>query len=153
VVCPLLLRRYQYSISELADAEAGGWSQYNKFRVDQRSNADSGWKWPSNAGFLGHIEESRVSPGTLLDRYGNERGSFLSPVGVSYAQRALAPGTRAEDYHTYEVLKPFPIKEGKIAPAFDQPGLGTQILPNFERRTNVQWLRENGYIREVKGEP
>ena len=30
--------------------------------------------------------------------------------------------------HTYKVLKPFEVQAGKIAPAFGQPGLGTQYL-------------------------
>lgn len=88
--------------------------------------------------------------GTKLDRYGNPGGAFLSPKGTAYDHRSLAPGSRADGYHTYEVINPLPVLEGKIAPAFGKPGGGTQILPRFPERVNVAWLIKNGYLREVK---
>ncbi|MFA7946337.1 glycohydrolase toxin TNT-related protein [Pseudomonas brenneri] len=33
--------------------------------------------------------------GAKLDRYGGPEGSFLSPQGVPFDQRALAPGSKA----------------------------------------------------------
>ncbi|MBX8536644.1 TNT domain-containing protein [Pseudomonas cichorii] len=41
------------------------------------------------------------------------------------------------------MLKPLPVIQGKIAPAFNEPGGGTQILPALSERVNVQWLIDN----------
>ena len=133
------------SISATADAEAGGFSQYDQYR-----KSDGSWDWPENLGFQGASKESVLPVGTRIDRYGNDKGSFLSPEGTPYEQRALAPGSRAEDYNVYEVKNELPIVEGEIAPAFGQPGEGTQILPNLPERMNVKQLREAGYIERVE---
>lgn len=42
--------------------------------------------------------------------------------------RALPPGANTSIHNTFKVLKPFEVQAGKIAPAFGQPGLGTQYL-------------------------
>lgn len=47
-------------------------------------------------------------------------------------------------------IKPLPAIQGKIAPAFGEPGGGIQILPNMQERVNVEWLLKNNYIREVR---
>ncbi|WP_419148999.1 TNT domain-containing protein, partial [Pseudomonas syringae] len=52
--------------------------------------------------------------GTKLDRYGGPQGSFLSPQGVPFEQRALAPGSKAEEYYQYEMLRP--LKRAASAP-------------------------------------
>lgn len=77
-------------------------------------------------------------------------GHYLGPKGTPYEQRALAPGAKAEAYHEYEVIKPLPVIQGKIAPAFEQPGGGVQMLPNMKERVDIQWLLDNKYIREVR---
>ncbi|EFH6608271.1 DUF4237 domain-containing protein, partial [Escherichia coli] len=130
------------SSSAITDAEAGGYSYYDKFK-----NANGGWDWPKNLGFEGDPIKTIIPVGTRLDRYGEPTGSFLAPKGTPYEQRALAPGTKAEKYYEYEVIKPLPAIQGKIAPAFGEPGGGIQILPNMQERVNVEWLLKNGYIR------
>ncbi|HCQ8909119.1 TPA: hemagglutinin repeat-containing protein, partial [Escherichia coli] len=133
------------SSSAITDAEAGGYSYYDKFK-----NANGGWDWPKNLGFEGDPIKTIIPVGTRLDRYGEPTGSFLAPKGTPYEQRALAPGTKAEKYYEYEVIKPLPAIQGKIAPAFGETGGGIQILPNMQERVNVEWLLKNGYIREVR---
>ncbi|HDH8884422.1 TPA: contact-dependent inhibition effector tRNA nuclease [Escherichia coli] len=133
------------SSSAITDAEAGGYSYYDKFK-----NANGGWDWPKNLGFEGEPIKTIIPVGTRLDRYGEPTGSFLAPKGTPYEQRALAAGTKAEKYYEYEVIKPLPAIQGKIAPAFGEPGGGIQILPNMQERVNVEWLLKNGYIREVR---
>lgn len=133
------------SSSAITDAEAGGYFYYDKFK-----NANGGWDWPKNLGFEGDPIKTIIPVGTRLDRYGEPTGSFLAPKGTPYEQRALAPGTKAEKYYEYEVIKPLPAIQGKIAPAFGEPGGGIQILPNMQERVNVEWLLKNGYIREVR---
>ncbi|EIN07988.1 hypothetical protein PUNSTDRAFT_16283, partial [Punctularia strigosozonata HHB-11173 SS5] len=72
----------------------------------------------------------------VVDRFGNEVGGFfLAPAYTPYIQRALPPqslNTPRDDnsfpanYHRYEVITPFNVSSGPIAPAFGQPGQGTQ---------------------------
>lgn len=121
-------------------------NQYDLFKTPDGNN----WNWPKNLGFKNDSVSTTLPIGTRLDRYGNPTGSFLSPEGVRFEKRALAPGSGAEKYYKYEVIKPLPVKQGEIAPAFGQPGGGIQILPNFDQRVNVQWLLDNQYLREIK---
>ncbi len=127
-----------------ADEEASGWSQYDKYR-----NESGNWNWPAKLGFAEEPVKTTLPVGTRLDRYGEPSGSFLAPKGTPYEQRALAPGAGAEKYYEYEVIKPLPVIQGKIAPAFGEAGGGIQILPNMQERVNVEWLLKNEYIREV----
>jgi len=127
-----------------ADEEASGWSQYDQYR-----NGKGDWNWPAKLGFAEEPVQTTLPVGTRLDRYGKTNGSFLSPQGTPQEQRALAPGSLAEQYHQYEVLKPLPVIQGKIAPAFGEPGGGIQILPDMKNRVDVQWLLDNKYIRKV----
>ena len=90
-------------------------------------------------------ERVTLQPGTLLDRYGYEGGSFVSPEGVPYAQRSLAPGTEAKPYHVYEVVKPIEGLGGQSAPWFDQPGGGIQ----YKLPKTIQELLDGKFIKEV----
>ncbi|MFJ5408401.1 TNT domain-containing protein [Pectobacterium punjabense] len=94
-----------------------------------------------------NIAANAVAHAVLI---GEPNGSFLAPKGTPYEQRALAPGAKSETYYEYEVIKPLPAIQGKIASAFGQPGGGIQILPNMQERVNVDWLVKNGYLREIK---
>lgn len=49
--------------------------------------------WPPNRGLLGEPDSMTVLPGTIIDRFGYEGGTFVSPYGVPYEMRALAPET------------------------------------------------------------
>ncbi|MFZ4835193.1 glycohydrolase toxin TNT-related protein [Rouxiella sp. Mn2063] len=99
------------------DEEAGVWSQYDKYRKDQYN-----WNWPEKLGFAEEPIKTILPVGTRLDRYGEPGGSFLAPKGTPYGERVLAPGAKAEKYYEHEVLKPLPVMQGKIAPAFGEPG-------------------------------
>ena len=71
-------------------------------------------------------------PGTKIDRYGSDYGTFTSPLGIPYEQRALAPGTELKPYSVFEVLKPIEVKAGEIAPWFNQSGGGIQyVMPDI----------------------
>lgn len=85
--------------------------------------------------------------GTIIDRYGsNGTGKYFSPEGTSYGERALPPFMENEPYVKYEVLVPFDVKSGEIAPWFDQPGQGTQYLSPY----SVDELLDLGFINEIK---
>ncbi len=126
-----------------------------------------GWRYPPASGYVvgpgGHPIEFRRSlrPGTDIDRFGSEYGTFLAPAGTPYAARSIPPqsldGTPAAgcNYHDYEVLKPFMVDAGPIAPAFAQPGGGIQyqldatLIAGAPGNLNVQWLVDHGYLRRL----
>ena len=63
--------------------------------------------YPMNDGFVGEPEKVTLKAESMLvDRYGEETGAFLSPVGTSLEMRALPRCTREDStYHKYEVIK------------------------------------------------
>jgi len=95
-----------------------------------------------------------LAVGMRLDRFGSEYGSFLSPAGAPYNQRALPPSnldTPTSDpsypynYHVYEVVKEFVVLSGPIADWFGQPGQGTQ----YQTYSNIMTLISGGYLTRV----
>ena len=134
---------------------------------DPAANGGSGgWRYPPDNGFLimhGQPDESPfvLMPGRQIDRFGSEYGAFLAPVDTLYAERSLPPQSLDDfdpaytcNYHDYRVLKPFAVEAGPIAPAFGQPGRGTQyqvvgsLLPGGAT-PNVIWLVTNGYLQRL----
>ncbi|NUW44458.1 TNT domain-containing protein [Nonomuraea rhodomycinica] len=106
--------------------------------------------------------------GMKLDRFGGYSGAFLSPLGDLFIRRALPPrnlNTNPQDpthpcnYHAFKVLKTFRVEIGPAAPAFQQPGGGTQYhvvskyipeAPQADREVPVSWLLANGYLEEIE---
>lgn len=109
--------------------------------IDEAGNI----KYPPNDGFAGIPERITLKPNTLIDRYGNPTGTFVSPKGTAYSQRALPAGSNLRPYHVYEVIKPLECQGGKIAPWFDEIGGGIQF--KFEK--SIKQLLDEGYIKEV----
>ena len=58
---------------------------------------------------------------------------------------ALALETFLKPYNVYVVTKPIEVNVGRIAPWFDEPGLGIQ----YELNQSVENLIEQGFIRRV----
>jgi len=113
-------------------------------------NPDGSYAWPDNLGFVGDPVENVLEKGTILDRFGEPSGSFMSPADNTFEQRALGPGEGERVYYQYEVIKPLPVLEGEIAPAFGKDGGGIQILPNFDERVNIEWLLKEKYLKKVE---
>ena len=84
--------------------------------------------WSENDGFKNNPIDEILQPGTRIDRYGSDFGTFTSPEGIPYEQRAVAPGTDLKPYSVFEVIEPIKVKSGIIAPWFDEPGGGIQYL-------------------------
>lgn len=121
-------------------------------KVNAWDGSRGNWRYPEHDGFAGPSREVQDVPtGFRMDRFGGEGGDFVSPSGTPFEQRALPPDSLGKDYHNYELVKPFDAESGyprvgKVAPAFEQEGGGIQLkLPK-----SVQWLRDNGYLREVQ---
>lgn len=111
-----------------------------------------GIHWPPNDGFVSGTQIEETLPvGMRLDRYGQPTGSFLAPESDSFPSRALAPHSELAPYYVYEVTDEFEVTLGKIAPWFDQPGGGTQIIkykPNGKPYT-IEELIELRVIKQI----
>jgi hypothetical protein len=102
--------------------------------------------WPANAGFIqGTVERKFLTPGETVDRFGFGRGKFVSPTGTPTEMRSLRPGTKNLPYSNYRIIKPFEVDAGGIAPAFNQPGLGTQ----YELPVQIDVLLKRGFIEKI----
>ncbi|WP_255248234.1 TNT domain-containing protein [Terribacillus saccharophilus] len=108
--------------------------------------------WPPEDGFVSGTQKTEtLHAGMRLDRYGNPAGSFLAPESDSFPSRALAPHSELAPYYVYEVIDDFEVTLGKIAPWFDQPGGGTQIIkykPNG-RPYSIEELIELKVIKQI----
>ncbi|NRD77656.1 glycohydrolase toxin TNT-related protein [Bacillus sp. BRMEA1] len=71
--------------------------------------------WPENDGFLNTPIEETLQPGFRIDRYGYDTGTFVSPEGIPYEMRAVAPGTDLRPYNVFEVVVPIKVKGGVTA--------------------------------------
>ncbi|MGV9480964.1 TNT domain-containing protein [Gordonia aichiensis] len=128
------------------------------------------WRYPEQQGYVirnGKPVKHRatLAVGKSIDRYGGEGGNFFAPTGTRYAKRSLPPSNlvnsaspRYCNYHVYQVVKQLPLYSGPIAPAFEQPGLGTQyevvqqLLPSNPQcgtTVNVGWLLCAGYLLQT----
>ncbi|MCB9507477.1 MAG: glycohydrolase toxin TNT-related protein [Myxococcales bacterium] len=102
--------------------------------------------YPPNNGFLGESTKRFLYAGERIDRYGGSGFSrFFSPAGTPAGARALPPGTAGQPLRTSEVVKPFEVEAGTVAPAFGELGLGTQ----FRTPVRLETLLKRGVRREV----
>ncbi|KAL3422407.1 hypothetical protein PVAG01_06563 [Phlyctema vagabunda] len=127
------------------------------------TNASTGtYRYPPDNGFSldqdGHGINGTLTleVGTLVDRFGSEFGSFVSAAEAPYSQRSLPPTNLATspsapeypyNYHIYQVLKPFEVVGGPIAPWFGQPGLGAQFYTGATG--NIMKLIDDQYLARV----
>jgi len=114
-------------------------------KITQWTDRDGNIIWPANDGFKGEPVKLILPPGTRIDRYGSEYGTFVCPEGVPYEMRSLAPGSETKPYNVYEVEKSVEVLSGEIAPWFDQPGGGVQYV--FDR--SIRELIEAGILIKV----
>ena len=109
------------------------------------TNPDGSVKYPPNNGFEGAPTQDTLQPGTVVDRYGAETGRYASPQGAPFANRSLPPGTNANSYNAYEVIKPINVQSGTVAPWFDQPGGGLQ----YQFSQSINDLVNSGFLRRL----
>lgn len=126
------------------------------------------WRYPPQGGYaltppgVPVVGQATLIEGQVVDRFGSEGGTYLSPAGTPYAARGIPPeslnpfpGGEPCNYYRYRVLKPFSVNSGPIAPALGQPGFGVQyVLSNtlfagVSERVNVTYLLTNGYVERV----
>ncbi|EGE02623.1 hypothetical protein TEQG_01658 [Trichophyton equinum CBS 127.97] len=100
------------------------------------------------------MAEAILTKGRKVDRFGSPKGKFVAPLGSSYISRALPPsnlapgpsGNYPDNYHVYEVVKPFSGFLGPVTPWFGQPGYGSQI----HLKTSVEELLQGGFLKELE---
>ncbi|WP_116245938.1 TNT domain-containing protein [Nocardiopsis sp. FIRDI 009] len=110
-------------------------------RVDpETGETRSGWDYPEHNGFVVVDGEpvnglQPLEPGEMLDRFGSPWGTFMAPAGAPYQARALPPDSLntwpdgpEHNYNCYMVTTAFTALVGPIAPHFEQPGGGDQLL-------------------------
>lgn len=89
--------------------------------------------YPTNDGFIGPRVKTTLLPGQTIDRFGgSDISRFFSPAGTPAQLRALPPGTTNTPLRTFEVAKPMNVEAGRVAPAFNQIGLGEQYRSDLE---------------------
>ncbi|PQE26097.1 hemagglutination repeat-containing protein [Rutstroemia sp. NJR-2017a BBW] len=128
------------------------------------TDSNGKYKYPPGNGFSLDAKGNPINgsmiltPGTLIDRFGSEYGSYVSSADAPYSQRSLPPSNLDFDpkagfpynYHVYRVLKDLPVVGGPIAPWFGQPGLGAQFYVGG--LGNIMYLINNTYIERVDSE-
>ncbi len=120
-------------------------AQYGRYLARVPRGAPQSF-YPSRNGFLGETTRAFLRPGQRIDRFGGSDFSrFFSPAGTPRWARALPPGTSNQPLRTFEVLKPFEVEAGTVAPAYGELGLGTQ----FRTPVTLDVLIKRGIIREV----
>ncbi|WP_228274780.1 TNT domain-containing protein [Streptococcus equi] len=70
--------------------------------------------------------------------------SLVGEVGDSRALRAMSPNSDFSNYNQYEVLEELPVREGKIAPWFDEPSGGRQYKLDSDFVNQLQSLLQDG---------
>lgn len=123
--------------------------------VDPRwVRADGSIDWPPNYGFDGTPSITELQPGQRFDRYGGsfkgenfvDPGTFVSPSGVPFEQRALPPSSVTRPYQEYEVIRAIPnVSSGRALPWFGQPGGGVQ----HQLPMSIDDLVKQGFVRPV----
>ena len=111
------------------------------------NEAEGHWDYPPHDGFEGDPAPNTLQPGEEIDRYGLPSGSYTSPTDTPFDQRALPPTNLTQPYYRYRIERPLPpeVTEGRIAPAFEQPGGGIQQF--FDKP--VEWYVREGYLTQV----
>ena len=109
--------------------------------IDWESNAPNGGRVSGTIKF-----DNTLTKGTVIDRYGSKYGSYTSPVGTPFEQRALPYENNTWAYHKYKIIKDINgVTISEIASAFKQPGGGIQ----FELPASVDELIKEGFLKEI----
>jgi hypothetical protein len=86
-----------------------------------------------------------LTPGTEIDRFGDQEGNTVYAARTRFANRSLPADFADRDYRVYRVVQPLRTLTGRAIPWFGQPGGGAvYLLPGPIR----QLLRE-GWIVEI----
>ena len=77
-------------LNNIADSQvARASSNFGTFISSEGKLQEAVSIWPPNRGRFGPVETTELQPGTLVDRYGSTRGTFVAPEGTPFVNRAL----------------------------------------------------------------
>lgn len=106
-------------------------------------------KWPPRDGCAEATPVAdTIAPGALIDRFGSEGGSYFSPVGQSFASRALPYVCSQMVYTTYRVKQPLNVQRCAAAPWFGEPGGAIQ----YKTAEPAYKLLASGMIEAAKND-
>lgn len=109
------------------------------------------YDWPDKTRYPDGFSSSEdrhpvvLERGSVIDRFGDPNGRYLSPAGTPFDDRAIPGDSLDKGYHRYEVVKEIPAWMGGIAPAMGFPGGGIQYLSPHP----VEDLVLAGYLKEI----
>ena len=107
-------------------------------------------KWPPRDGCAEDAPvAATIEAGALIDRFGSEGGSFFSPVGQSFAARALPYVCAQMAYTTYRVKQTINVHRCAAAPWFGEPGGAIQ----YKTAEPAYKLLASGMIEVAKLDP
>jgi hypothetical protein len=139
----------------------------NAWWLPAADSGQGGWDYPKDDGFAHDAQGQPIAvpmvlpagQNLMVDRFGNESGTFLSPAGAKFGQRAIPPANLNTNdprypynYHLYRVAKDVTVCAGPAAPAFEQPGGGMQyvtsskVCPTLPANITVGSLVSNGSL-------
>ena len=102
--------------------------------------------YPPNNGAIGKEEKTTLPKGTVVSRYGSNRGKYTSPDGTSLGERSLDKKTRYDnELHRFKLTEEIECIEGVVAPWFDQVGRGIQ----YKFSESIEQLIKEGVLIEI----
>lgn len=139
----------------------------NAWWLPAADSGQGGWDYPKDDGFAHDASGQPIAvpmvlpagQNLMVDRFGNESGTFLSAAGTKFGLRAIPPANLNTNdprypynYHLYRVAKDITVCAGPAAPAFEQPGGGIQYVtaskacPTLPQTTTVGNLVSTGSL-------
>ncbi|WP_316043281.1 TNT domain-containing protein [Actinomadura sp. CNU-125] len=87
--------------------------------------------------------------GTLVDAFGRESGSVLSPFGIPVGRRGLPAGAR--DYHRYRVARSFQVDASLSGGGGVRFTVNGGLFARPPALPTIRWLVRTGYLDPVTG--
>ena len=107
--------------------------------------------WGKEASDFPHAEA--LAPGEVISRYGNDSGKYFGDIGTDFDSRQLPYSEDKFAPKYYEVIKPFSVEQSTIAEQKKwNDSEVTHTAQQYKTNESEEWLRNNGYIREISKE-
>ncbi|MDO4398354.1 MAG: TNT domain-containing protein, partial [Oscillospiraceae bacterium] len=107
--------------------------------------------WGKESSDFSHAET--LAPGEVISRYGNDSGKYFGDIGTDFDSRQLPYSEDKFAPKYYEVIKPFSVEQSTIAEQKKwNDSEVTHTAQQYKTNESEEWLRNNGYIREISKE-
>ena len=98
-----------------------------------------------------------LDPGRVVDAFGQESGTVLSPDGTPFAQRGLPKSVRVtvdrkvpKNYYRYRVVRSFRVNASTASPGGGVLfTVGSGLFSDPPALPTIRWLLRNGYLGRV----